>query len=366
MRVAIVHELLHKLGGAERIVKIFADLFPEAPIYTLVYDEMKVGNMFPKERIRTSILQKYYRIIKRPQPLINKMPLAIELFDFTGFDLVISSSSAFAHGIITPLQTKHICYCHSPMRYAWDYTHEYRKEKSQGLLGGIKDFLISRSLLSIRQWDKVASDRPDLYIANSQEVQRRLRKYYQIESQVIYPAVDTERFALSAQKRDYYLIISALTPFKKIDLAIQVFNQIKKPLYIIGSGDQEEELKRMAGQNIKFLGRQDDQAVTQYLEKARGLIFPGEDDFGIVPVEAMAAGTPVLAYKKGGVLETIKEGVTGEFFTEQTVDSLLYGLNRLEKNEKSYNLRNLRIQAEKFSKTQFIKQWLKLIKQVMQ
>jgi len=366
MKIALVHELLHKYGGAERVLQVLADMFPDAPIYTLVYDEKKVGHIFPKQRVITSYLQRYFRFIKRPQPFLSKMSQAIESFDFSGYDLVISSSSAFAHGILTPLKTKHICYCHSPMRYAWDYTHQYRNDKSGGFFGGIKNFLISKTLREIRIWDKVASDRPDLYLSNAKTVQKRLQKYYQLSSEVVYPPVDISRFtSQKSSSQSYFLIVSALTRFKRIDLAINVFNQLKLPLYIIGGGQDEKYLKSLANSNIKFLGRCSDEDVQKYMEQAYAFIFPGEDDFGITPVESMAAGTPILAYAKGGALETVQAGVTGEFFDQQTIESLSNGVKRLVNNYDSYDIKKLRLRATDFSKQKFIDNIKKIVMRVM-
>ncbi len=215
MKIALVHEFLTKLGGAEQVLQIFADMFPQAPIYTLLYNEQKTGHIFPANRIKTSYLQKYYKIIPKHQIFLPWMHRAIEYLDFSGFDLVLSSSSAFAHGIITPLKTKHICYCHSPMRYSWDYTHEYRKEKSKGFLSSFKNYYISKTLASVRLWDKIAADRPDHYIANAKTVQKRIQKYYQLDSDIIYPPIDIERFTVSHEHDNFFLIVSRLSSYKK-------------------------------------------------------------------------------------------------------------------------------------------------------
>src|SRR5690606_29455784 len=223
MRVAIVHDFLFKLGGAERVVKEMADLFPDAPIYTLIYDEVKCGKEFPKERVISSKLDRYPSFLqKRPHYLLGKMPEAIEDFNFSEYDLVISSSGAFSHGVITGPRTKHLCYSHSPMRYAWDYTHEYLEERH---LPFWKELLARRILHQVRQWDRAAADRPDKYLANSQHVAKRLKKYYQVNADVLYPPVDVDRFYPYEKADDYFIIISALTPFKKIDLAISTFNK---------------------------------------------------------------------------------------------------------------------------------------------
>lgn len=357
LKIAIVHEMLIKLGGAERVLKVLSDMFPESQIYTLFYDEKKCGTTFPKAKIKTSFLQKYLKLGIPYQFLIRKMPLAIESFDFSEYDLVISSSSAFAHGIITNLETKHICYCHSPMRYAWDYTNEYKQEKG----GKFKQFLISWILHKIRIWDQIAANRADLYIANSTNSQKRIQKYYHLPSQVIYPPIDIERFQVTLNHQNYYLIISALTGFKRIDLAIEAFNQNQEKLIIIGDGQERKKLEKMANSNIQFLGRLPDSEVTEYLQNCKALIFPGEEDFGITPVEAMACGKPVLGYGKGGLLETVIPEKTGEFFTKLTVDSFLEGFKKLNQNYPNYNPNEIRQQAENFSQEKFKSVILNLI-----
>ncbi len=353
MKVALVHDFLLKLGGAERVLKVFSEMFPDAPIYTLFYDEEKVGDVFPAERIRTSFLSKYPDFIKkRYRYLTHKMPEAVEDFDFEEFDLVISSSSAYAHGIITPLHTKHLCYCHSPMRYAWDWSNEYRKEHD---ISGLKTWLYSPLLKSLRTWDKIAADRPTKYLANSRNVQKRLKKYYRADSDIVYPPVDCDRFRASDKHSNYFLIVSTLTPYKKIDLAVQLFNKLGRRLVVIGDGPHRKYLENIAADNIDFLGFKDDDTVKEYIENCRALIFPGEEDFGIVPVEAMAAGKPVLAFGKGGGTETIISGKTGEFFFEQTVESMEDGLARLLYNEKFYKPSTIRRHAKNFSREIFEK-----------
>ena len=360
MKVAIVHDFLLKLGGAERVVKALSEMFPKAPIFTLLYDEKKVGKVFPKERIVTSNLHKFPSIIRRNhRVLLTKMPRAIEELDLENFDLVISSSTAFSHGVITPIKTKHICYCHSPMRYAWDWTNEYRKEND---ITGLKKVLYAPLMSYLREWDSIAGDRPDKYIANSNNVQNRIKKYYKQESEVIYPPVDVERFRVNSSNSDYFLIVSTLTPYKRIDLAVNLFNRIGRRLVIIGDGPQKKYLKEIASENIDILGFKDDKTVKEYMENCRALIFPGEEDFGIVPVEAMACGKPVLAYGKGGALESMIPGKTGELFYEDTLESMEDGLARLMYNEKFYKPFTIRKHAKNFSREIFEKKIKKAIK----
>lgn len=357
-KIAIVHEMLVKLGGAERVLETLMKIFSDADVFTLFYDEKKCGEVFPKEKVKTSFLQKYCNWRIPYQLLIRKMPLAIESFDFSDYDLVISSSSAFAHGVVTNLETRHICYCHSPMRYVWDYTNEYKKEKG----GKVKQFLISWLFYGIRIWDQVAASRVDKYLANSRNCQNRIKKYYRTGSQVILPPVDIQRFQVTNKHNNNYLIISTLAAYKRIDVAVQAFNKLGEKLVIIGDGAERKNLEKIADKNIEFLGRKSDEEVTEYLQNCKALIFPGEEDFGITPVEAMACGKPVLGYGKGGLLETVVAGETGEFFDELSYESLIQGFERLNQNFAKYDAMKIREQAERFSEERFRKAILEVVR----
>ncbi len=353
MKIAFVHDFLLKAGGAERVLKALMDMYPDAPVYTLLYDEKKMGHIFPKERVRTSRLQKFPRFIPGMHKfLFPLMPGAVEQFDLSEFDVVLSSSSAYAHGVVTNLETKHICYYHSPMRYAWDYTHQYLKEQNLGWIG---EMLASRLLHKVRQWDYLASDRVDVSLANSRTVQKRITKYYRKDSQIVHPPVDTERFKPHAKHEGYFLMVSTLTPYKKVDLAVELFNKLGKRLVIIGDGPDRARLQRMAASNIDFLGFKPDDVVDEYFQNCRAFIFPGEEDFGIAPIEAMACGKPVLAFRKGGLTETMIEGETGEFFNEQTLESMEDGLTQMLINEKTYSARGIAKHAEQYSTNAFEK-----------
>ena len=360
MKIALVHDFLLKLGGAERVLKVLTEMFPEAPVFCLLYDQEAVGKVFPEERIQPSFLQNYPAFIrKKYRYLTHKMPRAIEELDFSGYDLVISSSSAFAHGIVVPSGTTHICYCHSPMRYAWDWKNEYLEENK---IDDLKSIFYSMLIRSLREWDFVAADRPDFYLANSKNVQGRLKKYYKMNSEVLYPPVDMDRFEVADEHENFFLIVSTLTPYKKIDLAVELFNKIQRKLVIIGDGPSSEYLKSIAGDNVEFMGFQDDDVVQEKMKKCRALIFPGEEDFGITPVEAMACGKPVLGYARGGLLETVIPGKTGELFDEQNLGSMEDGLARLMHNEQFYRPETIRKWAEQFSRQIFEKKLTAIIK----
>ena len=371
MKVAIVHELLTMRGGAERVLRIIADMFGDAPIYTLLYDEKKLGKWFPKERVRTSYLQNsifhipclagrqaYSKFRFNHHLYLPFFPKAVERWDFYDFDLVISTSSAFVHGIITNGKPKHLSYIHSPARYLWDRTHDVLDRAGKGMLGPIKRRYLERTFHKLRIWDSEAAARPDKLLAASKEVQRRIGLYWRRESDVVYPPIDDEWFnnnnvaAIheSQLRRDYYLIASTLVPYKKIELAIDACNKRKKALKIVGEGPDRKRLERLAGPTVEFLGYVPHEELKDLYANAKATIFPGHEDFGLVPLESMACGTPVVAYNKGGALETITEE-TGVFFGELTSDSLPEALEKIE--QKKFNAQALRTRAEKFSRQTF-------------
>lgn len=353
MKIAFVHDFLLRLGGAERVLKVLMDMYPEAPVFTLLYDEKKVGAVFPKERVRTSSLQKWPRFLPGMHKfLFPWMPQAVEEFDLSGYDVVVSSSGAYAHGVVTNLETRHICYYHSPMRYAWDYTHEYVKEQQLGLFG---ELWVNQMLHKVREWDYLAAQRVDTVLANSKTVQGRIRKYYRQEAQVVHPPVDVNRFEVHSKNEGYFLIVSQLSRYKRIDLAVELFNRLGKRLVVIGTGPEEKRLRKMAANNVDFLGYKPDDVVKEYFENCRAFIFPGEDDFGIAPVEAMACGKPVLGLRKGGLTETMVPGVTGEFFEELTLESMEAGLTQLLIHEKGYSPKKIAEHAQQFSEKAFEK-----------
>jgi glycosyltransferase involved in cell wall biosynthesis len=360
-RIAIVHEYLTRIGGAERVVKVLSEMFPDAPIYTLLYDQEKCGKNFPQKKIHTSSLQKLPKFLRqKPKLLLPFLRTAVEQWDFSDYDLVISSSSAFAYGIITPLHTKHICYCHSPARFLWDYAHEYQREHK---IRGFKKILVNSLLKDLRIWNRLSAHRVDHFIANSQTVANRIQKYYRRKSEIIYPPVEVSKIHPSKHHENYFLIVSQLTNYKRIDLAISVFNKLRRRLVIIGDGPQREFLESISGNTIEFHGWKNDNEVRELLAHCRGFIFSGEDDFGIAPVEAMAASKPILAFARGGATETVIHKKTGILFPEQSPESLEQGLADFFAYEKKFQSDVIRAQAEKFSRKKFEQKMMNLITQ---
>ena len=338
-------------GGAERVLRVLAAMFPDAPIYTLLYDEKKLGNWFPKERMAQ--LPTTYR--NNHHLHLSRFPTAVETWNFSEFDFVISSSSAFVHGIITNSQPKHLCYVHSPARYLWDRTHDILERSHTGLFGSLKHAYASRLFHRLRTWDSEVADRPDKLLAASKEVQKRIEKYWRRESSVVYPPIDDFWFNRPTTYlptiSSYFLIVSSLVPYKRIELAIEACNQLQFPLKIAGSGSHRTYLEKIAGQTVEFLGFQTDEKLRELYTHATATLFPGEEDFGLVPLESMACGTPVIAYKSGGALETIINGQTGIFFEEPTSESLAETLQTF--TPLSFDPKTCCEQAEQFSRKRF-------------
>ena len=361
MKVALVHDYLNQMGGAERVVLAFHELFPNAPLYTSIYDPRRVDPAFQKIDIRTSFMQKMPLVKKHHQPFLPFYPFAMERLDLRGFDLVLSSSSAFGKGVITKPETMHICYCHTPMRWCWNYDEYVEREQLGKVSRSILPFLIT----GMRVWDQASAMRVDHFIANSPVVAQRIAKYYRRDAVVIPPPVEASRFIFdpTIQPEDYFLVVSRLMPYKRIDLAIQACNRLQLPLVIIGSGRDQQRLQQLAGPTIRFLGRLSDAEVLHYYAHCRAFILPGEEDFGITPLEAQASGRPVVAYSAGGALASVIDGVTGTFFQEQTVESLAATLAAFD--ETRYDPQIIREHALEFDKPRFHRRILQFIEAKM-
>ncbi|WP_051074158.1 glycosyltransferase [Rhizobium freirei] len=344
MRVAIVHYWLVSMRGGEKVIEALCDMYPDADIFTLVYDESRISEKIRKHKISTSFLQRIPGAVRGYQSLLPLMPFALESFDLTDYDLIISSESGPAKGIIPPPGATHVCYCHSPMRYLWDHYHFYRSH------AGLPSRLMLPMLAPLlRSWDVNTSMRVDRFVANSHHVGDRISKYYRRHATVLYPPVNVDDFTPTALVEDFYLCAGQLVPYKRVDLAVKAFSRMDRKLVVIGEGSQMEELKRIAGPSVTFLGRTPFSVLKEKLARCRALIFPGEEDFGIVPVEAMASGRPVIAYGSGGALETIVPGVTGLFFDEQSVDALIDAVLDFEASERRFHPATLHAHSEQFS-----------------
>ncbi|MGE4320075.1 MAG: glycosyltransferase [Acholeplasmataceae bacterium] len=351
MKVAIVCDWLTNMGGGEQVLIELKKIYPEAPIYTSVYDPTHLAPELKNIDVRTSFLQKNKKIIKNHQKYLHLMPTAFESFDFTNYDLVISCNSSCAHGIITSPNTKHICYCYTPMRYGWEFFYQYTND-----FNFFKRRIAQYMMNYIRIWDKVSADRVDYFISISEYIKNRVYKHYRRDSEVIYPPVRVEMFRPST-KKDYFLVLSRLVKYKRIDIAIEAFNALNLPLLIIGTGPEEKKLRKMAKNNVHFLGSLKDDEILDYYAGAKAFIFPGEEDFGITILEAQASGTPVIAFNKGGATETINDK-TGILFNEQNAISLInaielfnsmtFNINDLILNAKKYNSENFRSSIKKY------------------
>ncbi len=348
MKVALVHDYLNQYGGAERVLEAFTQIYPKAPIFTLLYDEKRTGYAFKGKEIHTSFMQKVPLVKSHHRPFLMMMPLAAEQFDLTEYDLVLSDSHAYAKGVITSADTLHICYCHTPIRYAWDDSHKYIEEF--GYSNPIKK-IIPFFMNYIRVWDEQAAHRVDKFIANSNFVSKRIDKYYQRESQVIHPPVKTDLFHVADKPDKYFLTVGRFLPYKRFDLAIKAFNESGWPLKIVGDGPERKKLQAMAKSNIEFAGLISDNKLKEYYAHCQAFIFPQEEDFGITAVEAMASGRPVIAYQSGGALETIKPNVTGMFFEDQTPESLIKTLRNFNSN--NFNPQLIRERAMEFDQERF-------------
>ena len=354
MRIAIVADWLVTFGGAEHVLKELCELYPSAPLFTTVARRASLGPLKDRD-IRTTHLQSLYRIIRQHQILLPLMPRAVEDIDLSGYDIVISSSHAVAKGVIVPPGTLHLCYCHTPMRYAWEMEEEYLRDFH------VPMFLkrtVKRELRKLRRWDLTTANRVDHFIANSTTVQERIARIYNRASTVIPPPVDDRFFEqeLRAPRQEpreqsYFLAVGRLVPYKRFDLLIELANRNKLPLKIAGRGQDEARLKKMAGPTVEFLGFVPEEQLPALYQNASAFLFPALEDAGIVPLEAEAAGTPVIALRRGGALDVVKDGATGIFFDEQTPESLEHALEKFRKI--SWDRESIRTHAKAFSEANF-------------
>ena len=348
MKIALAHDYLVQYGGAERVLESFTELFPDAPIYTLVYDKKAMHGIFAGKNIKTSFLQKIPFAAKNHRLFPSFMPMAAEQFDFSDYDVVLSDSSSYIKGIITGPKTLHISYIHTPMRYAWDDCQKYTQDF---YFPNLIKKLVPFAMNYIRLWDRMAAERPDKIISNSNFVARRVEKYYRRESTVIYPPVNFNNFYISEKKEPYFLMVGRLLAYKRFDIGIEAFNKLGLKLKIIGRGPEMKRLKKMAKGNIEFLGRVSDKKLAKYYSECQAFIFPQEEDFGIVAVEAMASGCPLIAYYGGDIPEHLEEGKSGVFFCQQTAEDIIEAVKRFQDLE--FNLNYIRDQAKKFDKSVF-------------
>ncbi len=350
-KTAIIHDWLTGMRGGEKVLEVVCEIFPEANIFTLVHNRGSVSGTIEKLKIETSIIQKFPKSNTRYQYYLPLMPYAIEKFNLSEYDLVISSSHAVAKGVKVRKDALHICYCHTPMRYVWDQYENYFGEERSGFVSRTAMKFFRRYL---QNWDIKSSERVNYFIANSNNVKERIGRIYKRDADVIYPPVDAGRFEVSDVAGDYFLIVSALVPYKRIDIAVDAFNESGESLVIVGVGSETEKLKKMSKPNIEYHGWIGDDLLRDYYANCRALIFPGEEDFGIVPLEAMASGKPVIAFGKGGALETVIESEelrTGIFFQQQSKESLIRAVEKFKKTK--FNKQTIREHALKFDRRIF-------------
>jgi glycosyltransferase involved in cell wall biosynthesis len=358
----VVHEWLTTYAGSERVLREILSLFPEADLFAVVdflsdADRAKLFGDRPPRRARTSFIQRLPFAAKKYRAYLPLMPIAVEQFDLSAYDLVISSNHAVAKGVLTGPDQTHICYCHSPIRYAWDLQHQYLRES--GLVRGPKSILARAILHYIRLWDARTANGVDRFVANSAFIARRIRKTYGRPAQVIHPPVDTAAFALRVDKQDFYLTASRLVQYKRIDLIVAAFTTMPdRRLLVLGDGPEMQSLRAAAGPNVTFLGYQSDAVLIDHLQRARAFVFAAEEDFGILPIEAQSCGTPVIAYGRGGVLESVvglndDAPPTGVFFPEQTAPAIIAAIHTFEAAESRITPQACRARAETFAIERF-------------
>lgn len=360
MKKALVHDWYYVNGGAEKVIHSINNVWKDFDHFALVdfLDKDDREFVLNGKKANTSFIQNLPTAKSNHRKFLQLFPYAIEQFDLTKYDLVLSSSAAIAKGVLTNQNQLHICYCHSPMRYAWDLYHQYLKEAN--LNKGLKSYYAKYVLHKMRNWDLYSSNRVDEFIANSNYIARRIKKIYNRDSTVIYPPVDVNAFSLETNKEDYYFTASRMVPYKKIELIVRAFNEMpEKKLIVSGDGPEFKKIQKIAKGNIELLGFIDSSELKAKMQKAKAFVFAAEEDFGIIPVEAQACGTPVIAYGKGGVKETVIENETGVFFNQQTVPSIIASVNKFEKLKLDYA--QIREHVLKFSKERFEEELLSFV-----
>ncbi|MCZ8516466.1 glycosyltransferase [Paenibacillus filicis] len=362
MRVAIVHDYLNQMGGAERVVAVLHELFPEAPIYTTIVDREKLFPELKDADIRTTWMQHIPGIFKRFKQFFWLYPFAVRSMDLSGYDLVISSSSAYAKGVKTGKEATHVCYCYTPMRFAWDFNTYMEGIQVPGTVKKVAKAMVA----PLRSWDVATARGVHHFVAISSVVQSRIKDFYSRPSSVIYPPVNISRFSLAdvSEVQDYYLVVSRLVSYKKLDLAVQACSRLGKKLIVIGDGPDRERLQSMSGPSVEFKGRLHDEEVVRYMKQCRAFLFPGLEDFGITPLEVNACGRPVVAFHGGGALDTIVPGLNGFHFEEHTVESLAAALERVEKH--AWDSQRIRRHAEQFDEKRFRHELLSFIQNATQ
>jgi glycosyltransferase involved in cell wall biosynthesis len=347
MKLAIVHDYLNQMGGAERVLLTLHEIFPQAPIYTSIYAPDLVDPAFRKMDVRTTFMQRLPLVHHHHQAFLPIFPFAFESIDLREYDVVLSMSSGWAKNVLTRPETCHLCYCLTPMRFAWSSRDYAKGERISPWQMGVIDPI----LFGLRLWDAVGSNRVDAFAAISATVKQRIKKYYRREAAIIHPPVDTHRFGARTNGGAFYLTVARLIPYRRIDLVVEAFRQLDLPVVIVGDGRDRARLQARATKNIEFVGRVDDNTLRDLYASCRAYLFPAEEDFGIAPVEAQAAGRPVVAYAAGGSLDTVIDGETGVFFREQTPEALAQAVRRLE--SMSFDADRIRANAARFSSEVF-------------
>jgi glycosyltransferase involved in cell wall biosynthesis len=357
-KLALVHDYFIQMGGAERVAEEMHSMFPDSPMYTTVDLRNQLPPRLKNSEVRTSWMQRLPINRKNHRNYLLVYPFAVGSLDLSSYDLILCSSTGFAKGVKKRPGAIHINYCHAPMRWVWRYKEYAAREE----FGGLKRKILPCLLAGLKRWDLRAAKQPDYFIANSNVIAERIKQCYGREATVIPPPIDVERFSANEPQEDYYLLLSRLAPYKRLDLAIEACKKLDRPLIVIGEGTARAQLEKLAGPKTRFLGRQSDEKVAQYAGRCRALIFPGEEDFGMTPLEINSAGRPVIAFRAGGAMETVVNGQTGLFFKQQTVESLANAIEEFE--SMSWNRTALRQHAEKFNREVFVERISKFLSSV--